>query len=254
MQAGGGELIMIKSFVRFNKRLSAYCERRWPQIFSGDNCTQELLSRISNDIAVRKPHRILECGGIDRPLLEKSANYVYIGLDIEDKPGCHAVYDEFHVQSVEQPFGTRADMIISITLLEHVRNNDDAVKQMHAALTARGTTHHYVPSKYHPYSLILRLVGPRLQKKLLDLLRPEAGEVAGYPAFFDRCSPREMQRLFESVGFTEVDVRSFFRANDYFDFFFPAYLFITAFENLCRSLRWRFWCSGFVITAAKNGP
>lgn len=244
---------MINRFVRSNKRLSAYCERRWPQIFAGDNCTQELLFRISKDIAVRKPLRILECGGIDRPLLEKSASYAYVGLDIEDKPGCHAIYDEFYVRSVEQPFGTRADMVISTTLLEHVRNNHDAVRQIHAALTVHGTTHHYVPSKYHPYSLILRLVGPRLQKTLLDLLRPEAGEVAGYPAFFDQCSPREMKRLFEAAGFSDVDVRPFYRANDYFDFFFPAYLLMTAFENFCRSLRWRFWCSGFVITAVKSG-
>jgi hypothetical protein len=245
---------MFSSFVRFNKRLSAYCERKWPRTFGGDNCTHELLSRIGNDIAVHKPRRILECGGIDRPLLEKSARYAYVGIDIEDKPRCYAVYDEFYVRSVEQPFGTQVDMVISNTLLEHVRNNRDAVRQMHAALTVRGTTHHYVPSKYHPYSLILRIIGPRLQKRLIGLLRPEGTEVSGYPAFFDQCSPREMERLFEAAGFSEVDIRPFYRANDYFDFFFPAYLVITAFENLCRALRWRFWCSGMVITAVKGDP
>lgn len=243
---------MIKSFVRFNKTLSAYCEKRWPQIFGGDNCTHELLSRITTDIASRKPRRILECGGIDRPLLGKSADYTYVGLDIEDKQACYEVYDEFYVRSVEEPFGTLADMIISTTLLEHVRNNRSAVKQMHAALTDRGTTHHYVPSKYHPYSLLLRLLGPNLQKKLIAILRPEGKEVSGYPAFFDGCSPEEMKRLFEAAGFSEVDVRPFYRANDYFDFFVPAYVFITLFENLCRALSWRYWCSGFVITAVKG--
>jgi hypothetical protein len=245
---------MLKTFVRLNKRLSAYCERRWPQTFGGDNCTQELLSRIGNDIAIRKPRRILECGGIDRPLLRKSSDYTYVGLDIEDRPGCHVVYDEFYVQSIEQPFGTQADMVISTTLLEHVRNNHDAIRQVHAALTEHGKTHHYVPSKYHPYSLILRVVGPRLQKRLIGLLRPEGAEIAGYPAFFDQCSPHEMERLFKAAGFSDLDVRPFYRANDYFDFFFPAYLLITAFENVCRFLRWRFWCSGFVITAAKSAP
>jgi len=252
MLLGKGKSSMINSFVRFNKRLSAYCERRWPQVFGGDNCTQELLARIANDIAVRKPRRILECGGIDRPLLKKSPAYTYVGLDIEEKPACHTVYDEFYVRSVEQPFGTVADMIISITLLEHVRDNNAAVKQIGAALTAHGTTHHYVPSKHHPYSLILRMLGPRLQKKLIGLLRPEGNEVSGYPAFFDHCSPAEMKQLFEAAGFEKVDVRPFYRANDYFDFFVPAYLLITLFENVCRALRLSFWCSGFVITAVKS--
>lgn len=243
---------MISKFVQFNKRLAYACERRWPHVFGGDNCTQELMLRIGNDIERRKPRRILECGGIDRPLLQKSDGYTYIGLDIEDKPGCYAIYDEFLVQSVEDPIGTQADMAISITLLEHVRNNRASIRQIHAALAPNGTTHHYVPSKYHPYSLILRLVGPTLQKKLIGLLRPEAAAVTGYPAFFDHCSPHEMQRLFEAAGFVDVDIRVFYRANDYFDFFFPAYLLITAFENACRLFRWRFWCSGFVVSAVKG--
>ena len=92
-----------------------------------------------------------------------------------------------------------------------------------------------------------------MQKKLIKLLRPEAAEVTGYPAFFDECSPNEMRRLFEASGFVDVDIRAFYRANDYFDFFFPAYLLVTAFEDLCRLLRWRFWCSGFVISAVKSG-
>lgn len=210
---------MLKRFVLWNKRLSAAALRAWPGIFGGDNCTEELYRRIHADLDSRKPRRILECGGIDRPLLQKSPEYVYVGLDIEERPTCYEVYDEFHVQSVEAPIGSAADMIISTTLLEHVRDNRQAIAQIYAGLTPHGTTHHYVPSKHHPYSLILRVVGPTLQKKLIALLRSDATEVSGYPAFFDHCSPREMRRLFEETGFRNVDVRAFYRANDYFEFF-----------------------------------
>jgi hypothetical protein len=154
---------------------------------------------------------------------------------------------------VEDPIAAAADMIISTTLLEHVKNNRNAIHRIYDALCAGGTTHHYIPSMHHPYSLLLRLLGPNLQRKLIALLRPEGLEVSGYPAFFDHCSPRRMQQVFEAAGFERINVKSFFRANDYFDFFLPGYLLITGLENICRRLDWRYFCSGFVISAAKTG-
>jgi len=242
---------MIKRFVQFNRRLSARLLRRWPATFGGDNCTEELMRRIRNDIATTKPTRILECGGIDRPLLGKNPAYTYIGLDIEERTECHSVYNEFLVQSVEDPIAATADMVISTTLLEHVPNNRHAVRRMHDALRPGGATHHYIPSKHHPYSILLRLLGPHLQRKLIALLRPEGMEVSGYPAFFDHCSPRHMQRVFEDAGFEQIDVKAFYRANDYFEFFVPGYLLITGFENACRRFKWTYFCSGFVISAVR---
>ncbi|RWO76134.1 hypothetical protein [Mesorhizobium sp.] len=169
----------------------------------------------------------------DRPATSGSADFTYIGLDIDEKPDCYRIYDRFAVQSIEQPVDLQADMLISITLMEHVPDNRAASRSMFLALRP-GVVHHYIPSKWHPYSVALRLVGPVMQKWLIPHLRPAAVGVTGYPAFFDHCSPSDMARLFRSQGFEQVDVMSFYRASDYFAFFLPAYVSVALFDNLVR--------------------
>ena len=208
-------------------------------------------TRIANVIRRQKPAAILEVGGIDRPLLARSPAYEYIGLDIEEKPACNSIYDYFIVQSIEKPTSILVDMVIPITLMEHVPDNEAAVRSMFAALRPGGTTHHYIPSKWHPYALATRLVGPVLQRRLIPLLRPAAVGVTGYPAFFDKCTPSAMTALFRRQGFSKINVKAFYRASDYFAFFLPVYLTVAMFENLCSALDWHFFASGFVISAEK---
>ena len=172
-------------------------------------------------------------------------------MDIEEKPRCHDVYDRFIVQSVEDPIDGEYDLVMSITLLEHVRDNASSIANIFAALRPERETHHYIPGKGHPYALALRAVGPRWQKRLINVLRPDAVEETGYPAFFDYCTAGDMTRVFEGVGFVDVRVKSFYRANDYFAFFFPAFVAVTAFENICQAFAWSYFASGFVISGRK---
>ena len=109
----------------------------------------------------------------------------------------------------------------------------------------------HVPGKGHPYALALRLVGAKLQRRLIRMLRPKEVAISGYPAFFHHCTAAGMARLFEGVGFEGVRVSNYYRANDYFAFFFPAFVAITAFENLCRRFGWSYFASGFVISGRK---
>jgi SAM-dependent methyltransferase len=242
---------MIAKFVHTNRKAAAWLERSFPGFFAEPSYKLELEQRIRADLSRRKIDVVLEVGGIDRPLLSRSEEFEYIGLDIEVRPECHEVYDRFIVQSVEAPIDVSADLIISITLLEHVPDNRSAVGCMYAALRRGGATHHYVPSRWHPYSLALRAVGPAMQKRLIRLLRPDAAAVTGYPAFFDHCDPRAMARLFHAAGFVDIDVKSYYRASDYFAFFLPAYLAVALYENLCRAMEWRMLSSGFVLSARK---
>lgn len=238
-------------FIGWNRGVAAWLERRFPDVFGAPSYKAELERRIAHDIERLRPSAILEVGGIDRPLLTRSADFTYIGLDIEERPDCYLIYDRFVVQSIEQPVDIEADMLISITLMEHVPNNSAAAGSMFVALRPGGVMHHYIPSKWHPYSLALRLVGPVLQRWLIPYLRPSAVGVTGYPAFFDHCSPSAMAKLFRSRGFDSVDTMPFYRASDYFAFFLPAYLFVALFENLCARLNWHVFCSGFVISATR---
>jgi hypothetical protein len=242
---------LVKSFVRWNRQASAWLHGRVPAIFSGPSYHENLLAAIARAMAKDHPSVVLEAGGVDRPILSKSPNYLFVGLDIEKRENCNHLYDEFVIQSIEKPIAQRVDMIVSITLLEHVPNNLAAVRSMFLNLTPGGTTHHYIPSGLHPYSIALRLVGPALQKRLIPILRPGSEGVTGYPAFFDHCTPRRMERLFAKTGFTDIEITCFYRANDYFAFFTPAYIVISIFENLCDLMKWRTFASGFVISGRR---
>ncbi|TIL51517.1 methyltransferase domain-containing protein [Mesorhizobium sp.] len=246
-----GGAVVLRRFIGWNRSAAAWLERRFPGIFGAPSYKAELERRIADDIARRSPSAILEVGGIDRPLLERGKGFTYIGLDIEEKPDCYRIYDRFVVQSIEQPVDVQADMLISITLMEHVPDNRGASRSMFLVLRPGGVMHHYIPSKWHPYSVALRLVGPVMQKWLIPYLRPAAVGVTGYPAFFDHCSPSDMAKVFRSQGFVQVDAKPFYRASDYFAFFLPAYVSVALFENLCAALNWRIFCSGFVISATK---
>ena len=227
---------ILRHFVRYNRNASAWIAKRLPKAFSNPNPSYRatMLKRIAEDIEAKHPNCIIEAGGVDRPLLTRSEAYRFVGLDIDERPKCAHLDDDFIVQSIENSFALRADMIVSYTLLEHVPDNKAAITSMFKGLRPGGATHHYVPSGFHPYSLALRAIGPRLQKRLIPILRPGLEDVTGYPAFFHLCDPYRMSKAFRDVGFTDIDVQPFYRANDYFAFFTPFFVFDTLFENLCR--------------------
>lgn len=241
----------IHWFIHANQQLSRWAVNGWPWLFRCPPYRDELLHRINEDITRLHPARVAELGGADRPMLARGAGYWFIGVDIDDKPQCHKLYDEFIAISVKDPLPIPVDIAVSMTLLEHVSDNHRAIGSIAASLSPGGRTHHYVPSKWHPYSVVLRIVGPALQKKLISLLRPEAASVTGYPAFFDHCSPGQMAKLFQTHGFTAIDIKPFYGGAGYFTFFFPAFVAVRAFERVCEVLRIRVACSGFIISATR---
>jgi hypothetical protein len=132
-----------------------------------------------------------------------------------------------------------------------VPDNTASVRTMFEALRSGGVTHHYIPAKMHPYSICLRLVGPKWQKRLIPRLRPGSEGVTGYPAFFDHCSVGAMTRLFKQTGFVDIDVKPYYRANDYFAWFLPAYFVVSTLENWWSAWGMSWFASGFVISARK---
>ena len=243
---------IIRRFISTNRKYSKMLEMKYPNFFKYASYRDELLRRITLSIEKEGASNILEAGGIDRPLLSKSHGYEYNGLDIESRDKCYEIYDNFVIQSIEEPLAEKYDLIISITLLEHVPNNEASFSSIYSSLHPGGKTHHYVPSKWHPYAVALRMVGPTLQKKLIPILRPGTEDVTGYPAYFNHCSAHSMRKILVKCGFVDVDVKAFYRANDYFAFFTPLFLMVTVFENLCKRFNLEIFASGFVISGTKK--
>jgi hypothetical protein len=243
---------VFKKFVTTNKRLCDLLTHKFPNFFLDDQDNAQLFRAILNHYFSSKcVSTVVEVGGIDRPLLNKSKEWRYIGVDIEYRPNCEQIYDEFFLQTIEKPVNINADLVISYTLLEHVPDNKSALANIFESLNQGGSTAHYLPSKFHPYSLILRLVGPTWQKRLIKLLRPHAVATTGYPAYFDYCSVAQMRNLFIDVGFKNVKVIPFYKANDYFSFFVPLFITVAIYENLVKFCNMKAGACGFIICADK---
>jgi SAM-dependent methyltransferase len=240
----------LRKFIGWNKAKSYAMAKRFPRLFASASYSKLLHSRIEHSLG-EGVERVLEVGGIDRPLLEKGRGFEYVGIDIEEKDTCYGVYDRFLVQSVEDPIEGPFDLVISITLMEHVPDNEAAVRSIYGALKTGGETHHYIPSKWHPYAIALRMVGPKWQARLIPLLRPGSETETGYPAFFSYCTGSSMRKLLKEAGFEDVDVQHFYWATDYFSFFFPLFFLVNLFEQTNALLGLSWFASGFVISARK---
>src|SRR6056297_2164748 len=133
-----GEFLMsvMRNFVRLNRTASAWVAKRFPGVFSNPKPSyrETLLDRVNRDIRDKKPGTVLEAGGVDRPVLDRSPDYEFVGLDIDERPDCARLYNRFIVQSIETPLPEKADVIISFTLLEHVPNNTASIRAMYEGL------------------------------------------------------------------------------------------------------------------------
>jgi len=243
---------LAKGFVDVNRWLSQCVLKRFHHLASGGDYKGAVLKELKDFIAKKRRCRVLEAGGIDRPLLKNSPDITYTGLDIEYRERCREIYDNFIIQSIEDRLPGKYDLICSFTLLEHVRDNTRAIGTIYDALEPGGMMVHYVPSGLHPYSLLIRLVGPKLSLALLRRLHPDVIGQSGYPAYFDQCTVGAMDRLCRMTGFTDVRFSCYYRANFYFEVFFPAFLAVTLWEEFCRLLGLKMFCSGFVITGKKG--
>lgn len=243
---------MIKTFVRLNRQASNYLAEKMPSLFGEKDSSEFHLNMIHEALAKRKEHfRILEAGGIDRALLSKSDKYTYIGLDIEERDTCYEVYDKFIVDSIENELDQKFDLIISKTLLEHVENNKNSYKAMYLGLNEGGEMIHYFPGKNHPFSVLTRIVGNKMQRLLIKILRPHAEAVTGYKAYYDLCSYTPLKKYLDSLGFKSTYIKPYWGASDYFAFFLPAFIVICLFNRTCEKLNLVYFASGLIAAAEK---
>lgn len=246
---------VLRRFARANIAASVWLEKRFPTLCAsqlGGSTYLPAIRALLEPFVEQGGCRILEVGGIDRPVLERSDSFVFAGLDIERKERCFEVYDEFTVQSVEEPIPGEYDVIYSVTVLEHVPDNRAAARSMYGAQAPGGLSAHYVPCMNHPYALLLRIVGNKIQRMLLGLIADGEHAMGGYPTYFDRCTPARMEQTFREAGYGDVAVSVWYSPTPYFRAFVPAHVLMLAFMHLCRVLGWRSVCSGFLVVARRG--
>ena len=154
--------------------------------------------------------------------------------------------------SVGLPLADRkVDLLTSRTVIEHLADTEAFVREVARVLKCGGRTIHFLPSRYAPFALINRMLPANLARSILYGLYPDSRDVAGYPAFYDKCTPSDMKLLLERAGLiVTATTRSYYQAH-YFAFLAPAYA-LSAFYDW---LTWRTsadnLCACFIIEAMK---
>ena len=202
---------MLLSLIGFNKFLSGPLKNYEANI---EDRFIALVKRVSRNSQV-----IVELGGVSRPVLQKDEAYRYVGVDIDDDFVYDDLYDEFHCQSVEDKLPIKADLIFSKYLMEHVYDVKSSYENQLLALNSGGRIVHLYPCGYHPFSILNKLLGNELVRKIIPIIRKGSEKVTGYPAFYSLGNAYSLERFFKNKKGIKVEFIYHYGAVDYFTFF-----------------------------------
>lgn len=229
--------------IKFNRWLSAPLKKTE---FDINNYFNDLIFSES-----KKSRSIIELGGVSRPVLKKSTNYRYVGVDIDENFEHDNYYDQFYCQSVENEFPEKGDLIFSKFLMEHVLDVELSYERQIKSLNTGGKIIHLYPLGYHPFSILNKIIGNKLANKIIPIIRKGSEEVTGYPAYYTLGNAFLLERFLKSREDLQVDFRYHYGAVDYFSFFFPLAVLITCFNLISKNLGLKLFASSVIVTINK---
>lgn len=128
-----------------------------------------------------------------------------------------------------------ADLVISHCCFEHLPNTEGGFRAVASILKPGGKAVIYMPSRNAVFARINLLIPEGMKRRLLGTL-PDHGGKGGWPACYDRCTPKQFIKLAERAGLEVVEVRPFW-ISGYFLPFPPVYAL------------WRIWMIAFRAVA-----
>jgi 2-polyprenyl-3-methyl-5-hydroxy-6-metoxy-1,4-benzoquinol methylase len=207
---------------------------------------------------LRKGLRVLDVGGGRTPCIPPRLAAAYglhvTGLDLAEdellkaEPGSYA--DRIIGDVATVPIPGSFDLILSRTVLEHVKDNRSAIRNLAASLADGGVMAHLVPCRYAPYAIVNRLLGNRLARRLLWTIYPTHAGVSGFQAYYDRCLPTQMAALCLANGLEVAELTPHF-VSDYCRFFAPAHILDLCRQRLMQKTGIANLAETFIIVARK---
>jgi len=174
---------------------------------------------------------VYDIGGGKQPFFSAEARAAHclrvVGVDISaEELACAApgLYDERWAVDVTELRGAGdGDLVVCQALLEHVKDVERAVAAIRTCLAPGGHVCVFVPCRNALFARLNRLLPEGLKRRILFAIYPHTARAQGFPSYYDRCTPDELDRLFRAVGLELVEERLYY-VSKYFFFFYPAYL------------------------------
>ncbi len=144
------------------------------------------------------------------------------------------------------------DLILSRAMLEHVVDSKAALRNMATYIKPEGRIIFFAPCRNSAFARLNMLLPEGMKKKLLAFLYGEKAETIGFKAYYDRCTPRDMERSIRALGL-EVEKKMVFYNSNYFTFFLPAHVLWRLYQLLVIApFGLEQLCEGFVYVVRKK--
>lgn len=235
---------MLRQLIRSQIYLSRRFDSLLPARFTTDG-NQEFFRIVPS---VLKPGcTVWDIGGGKHPLvdpgLKRERQLRVVGLDIsaqELDAAPDGAYDETVVADISQFRGhSDADLVVCQALLEHVRDTGRAFAGISSILKPGGTAILFTPSRNAAYARLNLLLPQALKRWLLFAIFREARGQQGFPAYYDRCTPRQFRELAAAAGLRVQEQRLYYQSG-YFTCAFPIHFL------------WRLWMLVFAGLAPQS--
>jgi ubiquinone/menaquinone biosynthesis C-methylase UbiE len=187
--------------------------------------------------------------------LDRADGTRIIAVDISQAElDANETVDEVRVADVAAglPFDDgEVSLLVSRTLLEHVKGVPAAVGHIERVVAPGGRTIHLIPCRNSAFALAARLIPWRIAKPAVDRLVPSASGVIEFEPYYDSCEPKRLERLFCESGFSEVRVSVCWSQADYFQSVFPIFLVVWAYQALLRRVGARRLAAYAIVDAVR---
>jgi SAM-dependent methyltransferase len=231
----------LSAFIRANQRLSARARKK---LFEPEVLGERYLERIATLMHDRRLDVVVDVGGgrschfaDSRP---PGAGTRIVAVDAAaDELTLNEDVDETIVADASRGLPFAADsvaLIVSRMTLEHLPEVGSFVRESARVLKPGGWCVHLFAGANAPYALVNRALPPRVSSRLIHVLRPGSEGVLGFRAYYDCCSPRQIEGLLRNSGFDEVTVEVDYEQAPYFDFLVPLYVLAALYDTATRRL------------------
>ena len=252
----------IGLFFAANRRLSALLEARLPDSFKRHPHTiykyeaaallNHRVGQVVIDVGAGK-----ECPFL--PYVSEPSMQLIIGLDYsEDQLSRNLDLDRKIVaNAAAHGFPLRdssADLVVSRSVVEHISDNRVFIENCARVLRPGGAMLHVFPGRFAPFALLNRLMPNWLARCVASyLLSPEWVEEGnyGFPVFYDRCYFSAVQNLLDQSGFKNAKYTFSFYQSIYFEFFFPLFCMVLAYDLIAWRLGIRNLASTIIVMAER---
>jgi SAM-dependent methyltransferase len=252
---------LLARFIAANQRLSKATEDRLPAVFKRH--IQTLYKYKAAELVNRRPGQVVLDigGGKDCPFLhylDTPSWHLIIALDVSEKElrRNRHLQHKIVADAAANRFPFRdgsADLVVSRSVVEHIRDNAAFFGNCARVLRPGGVMLHAFPGRYAPFALINQLLPNRFARRLVGYLHPEwlDEDNYGFLAFYDRCYFSAVRDLLACNGFDNFSFDFLYYQSIYFNFFFPLYVLVLAYDLIASALGIRNLASGIVVTAER---